>query len=243
MSQHRAVVLHSGGQDSTTCLAWALKFYGPENVYPVSISYGQRHDIELACAERVLQELDAPNPAKLYDLRVLSQLSGAALTNPDIDVSADAAGTGNAFAEEHGLPSTFVPGRNLLFFTVAMAHAAQMGIYNIVTGVCEADAAGYPDCRRVFVESAERALIAALDDPRPRVIAPLLDKSKAETFAFAEELGVLDVVLEYTNTCYHGSRDHRFNWGYGCGECPACQERARGWVNYQATLPESQRID
>lgn len=226
-----AVVLHSGGQDSTTCLAWAIEEFGRDNVYPVSFDYRQKHAVELGQAQKICKKFRVRDPYRI-DASALSQLSSAALTNSEIEVSADASGTGNVFAEEHGLPSTFVPGRNMLFFTLAMAYGAKMGIYDLVTGVCEADDAGYPDCRASFVAAAEDALCEALDEPKVFIHAPLLRRSKAETFSLAAELGVLNTILEDTHTCYHGDRSKRFPWGYGCGECPACKERENGWNYY-----------
>lgn len=236
MSDKKAVVLFSGGQDSTTCLVWAMDRWGRENVFPVCIDYGQRHSQELIQAQQISDLILGRMPA-VFTLEVLSQLGGAALTDPDVDVSADASGTGNVFAESHGLPSTFVPGRNMLFFTVALAYGATFGAYDVVTGVCEADRAGYPDCRSEFVLAAQDALRAALDEPAVGIHAPLLRLNKAKTFQLADELDALDIVLELTSTCYHGTRDEskpRHAWGYGCGECPACEERARGWLEFEA---------
>lgn len=226
-----AVVLHSGGQDSSTCLAWAIDRWGKDNVYPVAFDYVQRHSVELKQAEAVCRELGVRFPVRI-PATGLAYIGGAALTNQEIEVNTNAKDTGNVYAEEHGLPSTFVPGRNLLFFTLAAAFGAKMGIYTLVTGVCEADDAGYPDCRESFVRSAEKTLRLALDEPWVEVHAPLLHRSKAETFELAAELGVLEMVLEHTHTCYNGDRSHRHPWGYGCGECGACQERAKGWDGY-----------
>lgn len=234
MNDGMAVVLHSGGQDSSTCLAWAVHRWGADRVFPVSFHYGQKHAVELQCAQEICARLEVRMPNRL-PVEALSILGGAALTDPDnVQVSADPAGTGNLYAEAHGLPSTFVPGRNLLFFTLAAAYAAKHGIRNIVTGVCEADDAGYPDCRGSFVRAAETAISEALDE-RIAIHAPLLDKSKAETFALASSLGVLDLIVESTHTCYNGVHDaaHKHDWGYGCGQCPACEERKKGWEQYK----------
>ncbi len=226
-----AIVLHSGGQDSTTCLAWAIERFGPDHLHPVSFDYGQRHSVELDQAKNICDMFGVRRPY-VIDASGLKQLAGAALTNPDIDVNVDAAETGNIFAEVHGLPSTFVPGRNLLFLTFAAAYGAKFGIYDLVTGVCEADDAGYPDCRAGFISAAIVVLREALDEPLVEVHTPLLHKTKAETFALAAHLGCLEVILERTHTCYHGDRSKRHPWGYGCGECGACQERAKGWDEY-----------
>lgn len=232
-----AVVLHSGGQDSTTCLAWAIKMFGLENVFPLIIDYQQRHRIEIECAHEI-STLWRTQPPRVLHLDALRDLGGAALTD-DTEVALDATGTLNVFAAEHDLPSTFVPGRNLLFFTLAAAYGATIGAYDIVTGVCEADRAGYPDCREEFVQSAQASLRLALDDDKVMIHAPLVRLSKGRTFELAAACGALDTVLEHTNTCYHGNREIRHAWGYGCGECPACEERARGWDEYQAILTVS----
>jgi 7-cyano-7-deazaguanine synthase len=228
----KVVVLHSGGQDSSTCLAWAIRMWGKEDVLPVIFDYGQRHRIELEAASRVCSAYGVSNQY-LIKFEAFEQLGAAALTASDIDVSADATGTGNVYAEKHGLPSTFVPGRNMLFFTLAAAYGAPLGATDLVTGVCEADDAGYPDCRAVFVESAEEALRNALDESSLNIYAPLLKRSKAETFKWAQELGVLDVIIEESHTCYMGDHHHWHDWGYGCGVCPACKEREKGWKEFK----------
>jgi 7-cyano-7-deazaguanine synthase len=231
------VVLHSGGQDSTTSLAWAIKQWGRERIYPLLFDYGQRHSIEMACALRVCKDLGVRTP-EVLTVEALDHLGGAALTNSDISVSADAKRhetlAMNEYAAAHGLPSTFVPGRNMLFFTLAAAYGAKIGASELVTGVCQADRAGYPDCRAEFVGAAERALSLALDQTT-RIIAPLLRRTKAETWALAEKLDVLDLVINKTHTCYEGVHDdeHLHEWGYGCGECPACEERARGYEKFR----------
>ena len=230
-----AVVLHSGGQDSTTCLAWAISHWGRENIFPLSFNYGQRHIIELEAAAKTAERLTV-RPRRVLPVPALNILGAAALTNSKISVNANAKGTGNVYAEEHDLPSTFIPGRNMLFFTLGIAYAAKLGIHNLVTGVCETDRAGYPDCRAEFVSAAQNALRLALDDDFLNIYAPLVHRSKAETFLLAEELGVLDTILELTHTCYYGDRSNRFDWGYGCGECPACHERSHGWTEYDENL-------
>lgn len=225
------IVLHSGGQDSTTCLAWAIKGWGAENIHPVAFEYDQRHKVELEQAKAICKKMDVREPY-VIPVEALAQLSQAALTNPDIAVAMDAGGGGNKFAESHGLPSTFIPGRNLLFLTLAAAYGAPKGIYRLVTGICEADATGYPDCRSTFKDAATIALSRALDDEPVTIFAPLLELSKAGTFALAEALGVLDIIIEDTHTCYQGNREIKHDWGYGCGQCPACLERAKGWATY-----------
>lgn len=147
-------------------------------------------------------------------------------------MAADATGSGNEHAERHGLPSTFVPGRNLIFLGLVAAYAAQHDIGNIVTGVCEADDAGYPDCRGSFIDAFEHAANEAMGLEDMIIHTPLLTRTKAQTFKLADELGVLDIILEDTHTCYEGDRSTRWSWGYGCGDCPACQERARGYDSF-----------
>lgn len=236
----KAVVLHSGGQDSTTCLLWAIDMWGTDKILTVNFDYGQRHSIERECADRISDTLGVPRPYSI-PVEALKQLGGAALTNDDIDVQSDATGSGNTWAEEHELPSTFVPGRNLVFLSLAAAYAAQNGAKALVTGVCEADAAGYPDCRGDFVRATEQAISLALDDTF-YVHAPLLELNKAQTFVMADMLGALDLVRFGTHTCYEGVHDegNRHPWGYGCGECPACKERKAGWEGYEFLKAEAQ---
>lgn len=223
------IVLLSGGQDSTTVLAWALRDLGEART--VSFDYGQRHRVELEQSEKISKTLGAQSHIVL-PVEALKVLGGAALTNDGIAVEAEAGPDSlNMHAFNHGLPSTFVPGRNMLFLTLAAAYGAKFGIYDLVTGVCGQDRAGYPDCRAEFVTAAEVALTAALDE-KVTITAPLLDYTKAQTWSLAEELGVLDVIIELTHTCYHGEHNLRFEWGFGCGVCPACEERARGWEEY-----------
>lgn len=229
----KAVVLHSGGQDSTTCLAWAIQRFGKDNIFPVSFFYGQRHEVELTQAREICRQLDVRQPQMMSAVQ-LQSLGGAALTDKTIEPSVDATGTGNKYAEDHGLPSTFVPGRNMLFLTLAAAYGAKLGIYNLVTGICETDAAGYPDCRASFAAAATEALSEALAE-NVLIYTPLIEKSKAETFAFAEELGVLELVVTQTHTCYNGARNELHEWGHGCGECGACEERKKGWIEFQET--------
>jgi 7-cyano-7-deazaguanine synthase len=226
------VVLFSGGQDSTTCLAWALERWAPDAIHPVSFDYGQRHEVELACARAISARFGVREPF-LIPVEGFTRLGAAALTNPAISVSADARGSGNDFAARQGLPSTFVPGRNLVFVALAAAYGAQHGIFDLVTGVCSADAAGYPDCRPSFVAAAQSAVGEALGEP-VTIHTPLLHRTKAQTFALAESLGVLDVIVDETHTCYQGDRTRRHVWGVGCGDCPACRERAAGWAGFVA---------
>jgi 7-cyano-7-deazaguanine synthase len=228
-----AVVLTSGGQDSTTCLMWAIKQFGAVNIHTVNFFYGQKHSIELDCSTRICRRLGVREPLTL-PVDALTVLGGAALTDHGITVEGQASKeSGNKFAADHGLPSTFVPGRNMLFLTLAAAYGAKNGIYDLVTGVCEADDAGYPDCRAQFIADAQQALSSALDED-VCVHAPLLSISKKDTWLLAGELGGDDfvkIIVDETHTCYHGvhDEDHFHDWGYGCGECPACNERSKGF--------------
>jgi len=232
---NKAVVLHSGGQDSTTCLAYAAQVYGVGNVFPLQINYGQRHAIELECGKKTAIELTGRAPAQ-YDLEVLHDLGGTALTDELVDVPEGGVGAdGNVFAEQNGLPATFVPGRNLLFLSIAAAYAAKIGSRAIYTGVCQADAAGYPDCRQGFIDHAEQAINSALGIEDMAIFAPLMNLSKAMTWRLAEDIGVLETIRTETHTCYNGNHELLHSWGYGCGTCGACLERAKGYVEFEKT--------
>ncbi len=226
-----ALVLFSGGQDSATCLASALSRYA--RVETVGFDYGQRHRIELACRETFRARLAAAFPAwaarlgpdHLLDARVLKSLGETAMTeNIAIELQAS------------GLPTTFVPGRNLLFFTLAGALAVRRGARVLVGGMCETDYSGYPDCRAATLQAQERTLQLGLGADI-EIEAPLMYIDKAGTWALAESLGgqpLVDLIIEHTHTCYLGDRTHRHNWGYGCGSCPACELRSNGWTRWQA---------
>lgn len=227
-----ACVLLSGGQDSMTCLHWALAHW--DRVEALSFDYGQRHGVELEQGRKIAADVGVERT--VLPVTVLSYIASGALTNPDIDVAEDATGTGNQFAADRGLPSTFIPGRNLVLLSVAASWAAPRGHKTLVAGVCEADDAGYPDCRAEFVQHMEYTLQVGLDEPAFTIAAPLLLLDKARTFQLAAQLGVLDRVLELSHTCYEGDRSKRHPWGYGCGECPACKTRAQGWARFAASL-------
>ena len=224
-----ALVLFSGGQDSTTCLAQALSKY--ERVETVGFDYGQRHRVELQARLVVLREIRAQFPQwadrlgddHVLDLAVLGQVSETSLTRD------------TAFKmESSGLPNTFVPGRNLLFLTLAAALAYRRDLQVLVTGVCETDFSGYPDCRDDSMKAMQLALSLGMDK-RFLIDTPLMWIDKAATWAMAEALGgqsLVDLIIEHTHTCYLGDREHRHAWGYGCGQCPACELRARGFAAY-----------
>jgi 7-cyano-7-deazaguanine synthase len=225
-----ALVLFSGGQDSAVCLAWALKRY--DRVETAGYHYGQRHAVEMSQREVLLGLLRASPGAStrlgadtVLDLPALAAISDTALTRR----------SEIAFAES-GLPTTFVPGRNLLFLTYAAALAYRRGIGILVAGMCETDFSGYPDCRRATIDALEAALSLGMDR-RIRIETPLMHIDKAGTWALAHELGgaaFVETIVEYTHTCYRGDRSLRHAWGYGCGTCPACELRANGWEKWQA---------
>ncbi len=224
-----ALVLFSGGQDSATCLAHALEKY--ERVETIAFDYRQRHHVELDCRLNVLREIKVQFPAwakklgddHLLDLEVLGKVSETSLTRD------------TAFKmEQSGLPNTFVPGRNLLFLTLAAAVAYRRDLQVIVTGVCETDFSGYPDCRDDTMKAMQLALSLGMDK-RFLIETPLMWIDKAATWAMAQRLGgrpLVDLIIEHTHTCYLGDRDHRHAWGYGCGSCPACELRERGFARF-----------
>ncbi len=227
-----ALVLFSGGQDSTTCLVWALARFA--RVETVGFDYGQRHALELAARPRLLAALRRlPNGARLGDdhllpLDTLKAIGGSALTDEmAIAVS------------ESGLPTTFVPGRNVMFLTAAAALGYRRGIDDLVGGMCETDFSGYPDCRNDTIVATARALSLGLARDI-RIHTPLMWIDKAATWRLAEELGgpaLVDLIVEETVTCYLGARGGRHPWGYGCGACPACELRAAGFTKFRAAYP------
>jgi len=226
-----ALVLFSGGQDSTACLAWALARYA--RVETVGFDYGQRHRIELDCRLTVRTELAAAfahwaprlGDDHLLDLQLLGQLSDTALTSE------------RAIAfQANGLPNTFVPGRNLLFLGFAAALAYRRGASVLVGGMCETDYSGYPDCRDNTLKAMQVALSLGLDAPMV-VETPLMWLSKAQTWALTQQLGgpaLNDLIIEHTHTCYLGERGTRHAWGHGCGHCPACQLRQAGYEAWRS---------
>lgn len=229
LSHDKALVLFSGGQDSTVCLAWALQRFA--QVETIGFDYGQRHRVELDLRPPIREAvaaLDAGWRGKLGEdhlirLDALGEVSETALTR-DVDIA----------MSESGLPTTFVPGRNLIFFTFAGAVAYRRGAKHLVAGMCETDYSGYPDCRDDTVKAVQLALSLGMDR-RFVLHTPLMWIDKAETFALAREFGgqgLLDVIVEDTHSCYMGDRSRRHDWGYGCGECPACQLRAAGWRKF-----------
>lgn len=225
----RALILFSGGQDSTTCLAWALERYG--YVETIGFDYGQRHRIELECRTTVLAQLRtsfrpwAPRlgPDHLLDLSLLGQISDTALTQSKaIEL------------QSSGLPNTFVPARNLMFLTFAAALAYRRGLTVLVGGMCETDYSGYPDCRDNTLKAMQVALSLGLDAPMV-IETPLMWLDKAATWKMAQTLGgeaLVQLIRVQTHTCYMGDRSQLHDWGYGCGECPACALRQAGYTEF-----------
>jgi 7-cyano-7-deazaguanine synthase len=225
-SSENGLVLFSGGQDSTTCLAWALEHFAA--VETIGFDYGQRHHVELGCRATVIERLRREFPEwdrklgedHVVDLSVLGRISDTAMTRE----------TAIAFAQ-NGLPNTFVPGRNLLFFTLAAAIGYRRGLRHLVGGMCETDYSGYPDCRDDALKALQATLSLGMDH-RVVIHTPLMWRDKAATWALARALGgdpLVELVLEETHSCYLGDRAHRHPWGYGCGDCPACALRRAGW--------------
>ncbi len=220
----RALVLFSGGQDSAACLAWALDRY--EHVETLGFAYGQRHAIELACRGPVRDAMphqDRLGPDHVIDLTASMAALGATALTSDAEIRMGA----------EGLPTTFVPGRNLLFLTYAAALAYRRDLRQIVGGMCETDFSGYPDCRDDTIKAMQVALNLGLER-RLVLETPLMWLDKAAIWAMADRFGILDVTVEMTHTCYRGDRVHRHDWGYGCGECPACELRSAGWARWSA---------
>lgn len=227
----RALVLFSGGQDSATCLAWALDRYA--YVETIGFNYGQRHAVELQCRSHFLKRFTSAFPAQasrlgndhVLDLGLLGQISETALTS-EREI---------AFSKS-GLPTTFVPGRNLLFFTFAAIIAYRRGLRVLVGGMCETDFSGYPDCRDNTLKSLQVSLSLGMDHPLT-IETPLMWLDKAQTWELANDLGgqaLVDLMVRETHTCYLGDRTELHAWGYGCGTCPACQLRETGWNKYMS---------
>jgi 7-cyano-7-deazaguanine synthase len=226
----KALVLLSGGQDSAVCLAWALARYG--HVETVGFAYGQRHSVELECRPKLREVLAQTfpewqarlGPDHLLDVSVLGAVSDTALTS-EAEITLGA----------NGLPNTFVPGRNLLFFTLAAALAYRRGLRDLIGGMCETDYSGYPDCRNETLATLNEAINLGTAECFS-ILTPLMWRTKAESWALTEQLGgkpLVDIIVEHTHTCYKGDRTQRHEWGYGCGACPSCDLRAKGYRVWQ----------
>jgi 7-cyano-7-deazaguanine synthase len=230
-SPHGALVLFSGGQDSTVCLAWALA--RGERVETVGFDYGQRHAAELVARIEVRSAITEAFPAwaprlgddRVVDIRAFGAIGDTAMTSERaIEIG------------ERGLPTTYVPGRNLVFLTYAAAVADRRGLTEIVGGMCETDYSGYPDCRRATLDALESALNLGMEQDFS-IATPLMALTKAQTWALAKGLGgeaLVEIIVRHSHTCYLGVREPRHDWGAGCGACPACELRARGWAEWVA---------
>ena len=227
----KALVLFSGGQDSATCLAWACANF--QQVETVGFAYGQRHAVEMEARQAVRKAIANHVPAlgeklgtdHVLDLAALGQISDTALTR-DAEIAMG----------EDGVPNTFVPGRNLIFLTFAAALAYRRGIRDLIGGMCQEDFSGYPDCRRPVLDAQIEALNGGMDTAFT-FHTPLMDLTKAEAWGLAEELGgdaLVEIVRTQSHTCYKGEHGMLHDWGYGCGECPACELRAKGYRDYKA---------
>jgi 7-cyano-7-deazaguanine synthase len=217
----RALVVFSGGQDSTTCLGWAKNRF--EYVESITFDYGQKHRVEIAQAEKIAKILGIKNT--LLSLDAFSQLNDSALIDSTQDIGAH-------HRTHTNLPASFVPNRNAIFFTLAHAFAQKQGINHIIIGVNQTDYSGYPDCREPFVKALELALNLG-SEASITFHYPLMHLTKAETFELSQKEGVLELVLNESHTCYNGDHQHKHAWGYGCGECPACILRKAGWETYE----------
>jgi 7-cyano-7-deazaguanine synthase len=230
VKNRKALVLFSGGQDSTTCLAWTLSQF--DRVETVGFAYGQRHAAELDARPNILRRIrdeflqwrDRLGEDHVLALDVLSQIGGSALTD-EIAIA----------MRSDGLPTTFVPGRNLMFLTAAAALGTRREAYDLVGGMCETDYSGYPDCRDETMQAMQRAITLGFAQAFT-IHTPLMKIDKAETWRLAKRLGgevLVNIIIEDTVTCYQGDRSHRQVWGYGCGACPACDLRAAGYLRYR----------
>jgi len=237
MASSSALVLFSGGQDSTVCLGYALDRY--DRVETIGFDYGQRHGVEMECRQRIRSEIarrfpvwaQRLGPDHVIDIASFGAIGGTALTSgAEIEILAS------------GLPSTFVPGRNLVFFTYAAALGYRRGLHSLIGGMCETDYSGYPDCRDATLRALQETI--GLGTETAFIIeTPLMWLTKAETWTLTEELGgeaLVDLVIEETHTCYKGERGIHHEWGYGCGACPACGLRAKGFAAWQALRARAQ---
>lgn len=213
----KAIVIFSGGQDSTTCLYWAINKY--KNVEAITFNYGQKHSIELEQSKIICNKENIKQT--IIDISFLNTIVESALTsNGDVNK-----------LNNKGLPSSFVPNRNQLFITMAHSYAQKINANILVTGVCQTDYSGYPDCRETFIKAIEWATNMG-SNSNIKIETPLMYLTKAQTFKLAEQENCLDEVIRLSHTCYNGNRTKEHDWGYGCGECPACELRRKGWNEY-----------
>lgn len=223
-NKEKALVVFSGGQDSTTCLGWALNHF--KEVFAITFKYGQKHKIEVEQSKIICEKLKIPQLIididfldKIVDSELISKVEGEINFN-------------KAHSQKTNLPSSFVPNRNALFLTLAHAYAQKIGVLNLITGVCQTDYSGYPDCRQIFLDKLEAALMEG-SEAYIKIWAPLMFLDKAQTFKLAEDNNILDIVLKDSQTCYNGNHTTCHDWGYGCGNCPACKLRAKGYESYK----------
>lgn len=215
-----ALIVFSGGQDSTACLGWAKNRFA--EVETLTFDYGQKHRVEIYQAKKIAKILHVNNHVLSID--AFSQLNDSALIDGSLDIS-------SAHRSRPNLPASFVPNRNAIFFTLAHAYAQKQGIDNVIVGINQTDYSGYPDCRENFIDALEIALNLG-SDSNIKFHCPLLHLTKAETFSLAKEEGVLDITIDESHTCYNGDHTIKNSWGYGCGECPACLLRKKGWEDF-----------
>ena len=225
MKNESCVLVMSGGQDSTTCLGIALAHF--KQVHCISFTYGQKHQIETLCAKRIVDQFENVT-FEIIPVDALQHIGDSALIRGTNQQSVNAEHT-----NKPGLPASFVPNRNATFLTIAHAYAQKLGAEFVMTGVCQTDYSGYPDCRRPFVDTLCAALNAG-SNATIEILTPLMNVTKAQTFQLAEQYNILDEVINLTHTCYNGKRDDEFyhEWGHGCGECPACELRKKGWQEF-----------
>jgi 7-cyano-7-deazaguanine synthase len=216
--QGKAIVIFRGGQDSTTCLYWAKNRF--KDVEAITFNYGQKHSVELDCAKKLCEKENIKQT--LIDISFLNTIVESALTS-DGDVNE---------LNKKGLPSSFVPNRNQLFITLAHAYAQKIGAETLVTGVCQTDYSGYPDCRQEFIFDIQKATNLG-SDSKIVIRTPLMHLTKSETFQLAEKEGCLKQVIKLSHTCYNGKRDELHEWGYGCDDCPACELRKKGHKEFK----------
>ncbi len=216
----KAIVIFSGGQDSTVCMGWAKNRF--KEIEAITYDYGQRHEIELTQASKIANLFGIKHT--IFKLSELSQLGNSALIGDVGEISA-------SHATNSSLPASYVPNRNALFFTIAHAYAQKIGAKDLVTGICQSDYSGYPDCRVEFAKAIELALNLGSESDI-KFHYPLMYLNKAQTFKLAFDEGVLDIVLKYSHTCYEGVRDKLHDWGYGCAKCPACKLRMNGYKEF-----------
>jgi 7-cyano-7-deazaguanine synthase len=219
-----ALIVFSGGQDSTTCLGWAKSRF--DDIETLTFDYGQKHRVEIYQAKKIADALNVNN--FVLNINAFSQLNDSALIDGSLDIS-------SAHRTKPNLPASFVPNRNAIFFTLGLAYAQKLGINNIIVGINQTDYSGYPDCRQTFIEALELSLNLG-SESEIKFHYPLMHLTKGETFKMSEEEGILDMVINESHTCYNGDHNTKNAWGYGCGDCPACILRAKGWEDYKEHL-------